>query len=626
MRSIFSCIIAAATLLAASLSSLAQSFEVRDGEFLRDGKPVQIIGGEMHYARIPHEYWRHRIRMAKSMGINTISTYVFWNAHEKERGKWDFSGDLDLASFIRICGEEGMMVLLRPGPYVCAEWDYGGLPWWLQNIPEMAVRQDNEPFLEATAAYLDRLYDEVGDLLCTRGGPIVMVQVENEFGSFYRKFNSVTKQGHRRYMNAIRDLIMEAGFDVPLYTVDGSLESMVEGGHVDGALCCVNGEWDMDKFRKAVDTWSPGGPYMAGEFYTGWLMHWDEQPGYVSAEKVVSGVKAYLDRGWSICLYMLHGGTNFGFTSGANYGKDKPLQPDITSYDYDAPISESGAATPKYYALRELISKYSGAPLPPKPDDVPLQILPRIKLDSRSDVLELLSWTDGYLCNTLPTFENLGQGYGYMLYSKDFPTGAKGILNVEGLRDYAVVYIDGKKAGELNRVTGDFSLPVDIPAGGTLSLLVENWGRINFDVKITENGKGIVSPPGIDGTPVTGSWTVRPLPMSAAPSRKDGWRFEKNSARSFTKGRPSVYRGTFRGGNCGDVFLDLTGCGKGIVFVNGHNLGRFWDVGPQNKLYLPGVWLREGRNEIVVFEQTGKSRLTGISSGEAPRYCMNPAK
>ena len=332
------------------------SFEIEGGHFLKDGKAVPIISGEMHYPRIPHQYWRHRLEMLKAMGLNTVATYVFWNLHETEPGKWDFEGDKDLRRYIKTAGELGLMVILRPGPYVCAEWEFGGYPWWLQNIPGMEIRRDNPEFLKCTKRYLDRLYEEVGDLLVTRGGPIIMVQAENEFGSYVAQRNDIPLEEHKRYNAAIRRQLADAGFDAPSFTSDGSW--LFEGGTTPGALPTANGESNIENLKRVVDQYHGGkGPYMVAEFYPGWLSHWAEPFPNVSASWVARQTEKYLQNDVSFNFYMVHGGTNFGFTSGANYDKDHGIQPDMTSYDYDAPISEAGWVTPKYDSIRNVIGK-----------------------------------------------------------------------------------------------------------------------------------------------------------------------------------------------------------------------------------------------------------------------------
>ncbi len=586
------------------------TFEITGGEFVRDGKPVRIVSGEMHYARIPHEYWRHRMQMLRAMGLNAVATYVFWNFHEPQPGVWDFSGDRNLAEYIRIAGEEGLMVILRPGPYICGEWEFGGYPWWLQNVDGLELRRDNEPFLRYTRAYLERLYAEVGDLQCTKGGPIVMVQAENEFGSYVAQRKDIPSEEHRAYNAKIVQQLKDVGFDVPMFTSDGSW--LFEGGAVEGALPTANGEGNIENLKKVVDEYHNGeGPYMVAEFYPGWLIHWNEPFPDVSASRIARQTEKYLQNDVSINYYMVHGGTNFGFTSGANYDKTRDIQPDITSYDYDAPITEAGWATPKFDSLRNVIARYVDYKILAIPAQIPIIEIPNIELTPVADALEMVRREPSVQSDRPLTFEELGQGHGYVLYSFHFRHPIGGTLEVPGLRDYATVYVDGEKVGELNRNTNTYSIEVDIPFNATLELLVENMGRINYGANIIHNTKGIVSPVTIGGNVVEGEWEMYRLPMSEVPAASSG-------KPENISGRPTIYSGVFNLDQVGDTFLDMSAWGKGIVFINGRNLGRYWHIGPQQTLYVPGVWLKKGENSIVIFEQLNDTPMTQVRALKTP--------
>lgn len=605
-----------------SISSFSQkkhTFEIKNGDFVYDGKPVRIISGEMHYPRIPHQYWRHRMQMLKAMGLNAVATYVFWNIHEPEPGKWDFTGDKNLAEYIKIAGEEGLMVILRPGPYVCAEWEFGGYPWWLQNVEGLELRRDNEQFLKYTQLYINRLYKEVGNLQITKGGPIVMVQAENEFGSYVSQRKDIPLEEHRRYNAKIVQQLKDAGFDVPSFTSDGSW--LFEGGAVPGALPTANGESNIENLKKAVDKYNGGqGPYMVAEFYPGWLAHWLEPHPQISATSIARQTEKYLQNNVSINYYMVHGGTNFGFTSGANYDKKHDIQPDLTSYDYDAPISEAGWVTPKYDSLRNVIKKYVNYSLPKAPATIPVIEIPSIKLDKIATIDGLNSKV---VENNKPmTFEQLNQGYGYVLYKKHFNQPISGTLKINGLRDYAIIYANDEKVGELNRYFNQDSIDVEIPFNSTLEILVENMGRINYGSEIVHNTKGIISPVVINGMEIEGDWQMYQIPMDEVP---DFEKMQKNSVFSNTEsaakrllGAPALYKGTFNLTETGDTFLDMEDWGKGIVFINGKNIGRYWHVGPQQTLYVPGVWLKKGQNEIVIFEQQHDKHHTEVRTTKIP--------
>ena len=444
------------------------SFEIKDGDFYLNGKATPIYSGEMHYSRIPHEYWRHRLQMMKGMGLNTVATYVFWNWHETEPGKWDFEGDKNLAEYIKIAGEEGMMVILRPGPYVCAEWEFGGYPWWLQNIEGMEIRRDNEQFLKHTKLYIERLFKEVGHLQCTNGGPIIMVQCENEFGSYVSQRKDIPLEEHRAYNAKIKQQLADAGFNVPLFTSDGSW--LFEGGSTPGALPTANGENNIENLKKVVNEYHDGkGPYMVAEFYPGWLSHWAEPFPQISASRIAKQTEEYIKNNVSFNFYMVHGGTNFAFTAGANYDKRRDIQPDLTSYDYDAPISEAGWVTAKYDSIRNVMKKYVKN-IPDAPAAIPVIEIPSIKLDKVADVLGYTSRIKPISNEEPLTFEQMNQGYGYVLYSRHFNQPISGTLAIPGLRDYAVIYIDGEKVGELNRNTQTYEIESEVPFKATLQI------------------------------------------------------------------------------------------------------------------------------------------------------------
>lgn len=587
------------------------TFAIADGQFLYDGKPTAIYSGEMHYERVPAPYWRHRLKMMKAMGLNAVATYVFWNFHEVAPGKWDWTTDEhNLRKFVQTAQEEDMLVILRPGPYCCAEWEYGGYPWWLQQQEGLVVRCYNQPFLDACRTYVNQLADQVRDLQITHGGPIVMVQAENEFGSYVSQRPDIPLEEHKRYSAAIRQTLIDAGFDIPMFTSDGSW--LFEGGAIEGALPTANGEDNVENLKKVVDAYHDGkGPYMVAEFYPGWLDHWNEPFVRVPAEHTIRQTQKYLDNGVNFNFYMVHGGTNFGFWAGANYNNETNIQPDITSYDYDAPISEAGWATEKYMGIRELMKKYVKYDVPEVPERIPVVKLPELYFDKTVDVLPLLEQQKPVTADEPLHFEDLGQGFGYVLYRRHFNQPISGVMRVPGIADFATVYVDGKKVGELNRVLDCDSLQIDIPFNSTLDILVENLGRINYGARIVENHKGITQPITIGGSRISGNWNMYGLPLSQMPA-------VDALPEGYKTGCPVYYRAKFTLDKVGDTFLDMEKWGKGIVFVNGHNLGRYWKVGPQQTLYLPGCWLKEGENEVVVFEQLNDHRKYSLSSVTEP--------
>jgi beta-galactosidase len=577
----------------------AHTFAIADGAFRLDGKPLQIISGEMHFARIPREYWRHRLRMAKAMGLNTVATYVFWNYHEMWPGVFDFhTGNRDLAAFLRIAQEEGLWVILRPGPYACAEWDFGGFPSYLLKTADLKVRSNDPRFLAAARGYVNALAHEIRPLLVTHGGPILMVQAENEYGSYGS--DSAYKEFHRK-------TLVDAGIDVPLFTSDG--DWLFAKGSIPGVLMTGNGETNYDTLVRRVNAFHGGqGPYMVAEFYPGWLIHWAENFPITPTKTFLGAYDSLLMRGASVNLYMFHGGTNFGFTSGANYTLAQPIQPSITSYDYDAPLSEAGWATPKYYALRETIRKHVSYAIPNVPDLLPVIAIPPITLTPTASLFDLIKTIKPRQAVQPLAMEEMDQVSGWVLYRHDVTTAVRGDLDVSGLRDYGVVIVNGKRVATLNRRDKLFTAHIDVPAGGRLEILVENLGRINYGGDIVNNRKGIISPVKLGGAELSG-WSMYQLPFDKPPVVR--------GSGAPTASIPTVFRGSFTLEHTGDTFLDMRGWDKGIVFVNGINLGRYWRVGPQQTLFLPGAWLKRGRNEIVVFE-TGVTTARTVAGVTVP--------
>ena len=595
--------VAASAQQTAPPSRAVHSFRIGSGAFLLDGKPLQIISGELHYARIPRQYWRHRLKMARAMGLNTIATYVFWNYHEVRPGVFDFhTGNRDLAEFIRIAQQEGLWVILRPGPYVCAEWDFGGFPSYLLKTPAVAVRGNDPRYLAAAARYIKAMANQVRPLLVTHGGPILMVQVENEYGSF---------GSDSSYKERTRKMLVDAGIDVPLFTADG--DWLIRKGGIPGVFAAANGEMSYDSLAKRVGDFNKGaGPYMVAELYPGWLTHWAEPFPVTPVDSFLPAYDSLLGHGVSVNLYMFHGGTNFGFTSGSNYTKAMPIEPSMTSYDYDAPLSEAGWPTPKYYALRSVIQKHVSYVIPDVPDSLPVIAVPSIDLTAVNDLAGMIGRIAPVNSRRPMSFEDLDQSSGYVLYRHRFDSAMNGLLEVDGLRDYAAVFVDGRRVATLDRRTRNFAAPIAVPAGGRLDILVENMGRINYGAALVGDRKGIVAPVTVGGIEIAG-WSMYRLPFDNAPDVAT-----RRSVSRSTAGTPTLYHGTFTLGKTGDTFLDMSGWSKGIVFVNGINLGRYWRAGPQQTLYLPGAWRRRGRNEIVVFDLNGVGNAPKISGLREP--------
>ncbi|HLV86585.1 MAG TPA: glycoside hydrolase family 35 protein [Candidatus Sulfotelmatobacter sp.] len=557
---------------------------VEGQHFVLDGEPLQIISGEIHYARIPREYWRDRLKKARAMGLNTVSTYVFWNVHEPKPGVFDFSGMHDVAAFIRMAQEEGLYVILRPGPYSCAEWDLGGYPPWLLANPDIVLRSGDEKFMRPAERWLKRLGEELAPLQITHGGPIIAVQVENEYGSF---------GNNKAYMQRILAAIRNAGLgDVLLYTADGGDE--LPAGTLPELQAVVNfGPGSAREEFAKLEKFRPGRPLMSGEYWDGWFDHWGAKHETTDAEQQAKEIDWILSQGYSINLYMVHGGTSFGFMSGANWDHET-YEPDVTSYDYDCAVSEPGGLTKKYFAFRDVIAKHRpGVKIPEPPTPLPVIEVPAFQLNEAAPL-----WSN--LPSPLQTekprnMEAFGQSYGYILYRTRLKTPAAGEMKIPEMRSYARVFVEGREVGTLDRRKKQDHLPIHAGANATLDILVEGTGRINFSIELRNERQGINGPVTVDGKELTG-WQVFPLPMDDLSSL----RF---SAASGKDAGPAFYRGTFNLKQSADTFLDTRGWGHGAVWVNGHAVGRYWNVGPQQTLYIPGPWLREGKNEVVVFAQ-----------------------
>jgi beta-galactosidase len=589
MKALFHAAVAALLALTVGGAQATPRFEIDGAQFRLDGRPFVIRSGEMHYPRIPRAAWRERMRMARAMGLNTVTTYAFWSQHEPEPGQWDFGGQNDLRAFVKTAAEEGLQVVLRPGPYVCAEVDFGGFPAWLLRTPGLRVRSPDPRYMAASARYFKRLAQEVGDLQSTRGGPILMLQLENEYGSFGRDHD---------YLRAVQAQLREAGFDAPLFTSDGGAERLFDGGTLPDVPAVVNfggGADDAKASIEALAQWRPQGPRMAGEYWAGWFDHWGEAHHRQGFEEAARTVDWMLARGISFNLYMFHGGTSFGWLAGANYSAKEPYQPDTTSYDYDAALDEAGRVTPKFLALREVIARHTAEALPAVPASPKPQALPPFALRPAGALLESL----GTLSHAQPArwvrpMEEFGQSYGYVLYRKRLNAAAKGELVIDEVRDQALVLADGRVIGRLDRRRGDKALAVDLPAGTQLDILVEAMGRIGFGARLVDEHKGITRAVRLDGEELL-DWTVHTLALDgAALSRLPASTSESQSG-------PGFWRGTLNVAQPVDTFLDTRGWGKGQVWVNGHHLGRFWSIGPQQTLYLPASWLRPGANEVLVF-------------------------
>lgn len=565
-------------------------FQIRD-QFYLDGAPFQIVSGSIHYFRVPPEYWDDRLKKLKAMGCNTVETYVPWNLHEPRPGEFCFEGGLDAAAFLRCARANGLYAIVRPSPYICAEWEFGGLPAWLLEGEDLPLRASKGPFLDHTAAYYRALFPHLTPLQIDNGGPVLLMQVENEFGAWGAE--------DRAYLTFLAELMRENGASVPLFTSDNLENDGLSRGSFSGALATINFGSGAAKKLEVLRPYAKGGPLMVSEFWVGWFDAWGDKvhhrTGYAG---IVRDLNHILDRG-SVNFYMFHGGTSFGWMNGANY-YDK-LTPDVTSYDYDAPLSEDGQPTEKYFAIQKTLETRRPGSTGPLPAPLPRAAYGTLPTGQRVGLFQSLERLSAAAPRQIPvSMERLGQAYGYTLYRTALPAACRGgALSFTHAADRVQAFWNERPA--LTLYDRELSAPAQLTldcAGGTLDLLAENLGRVNYGPNMNGQRKGIDGPVLLDGRPVEG-WDCYPLPLDDLS--------ELDFSLGWTAGAPAFYRFTVDVDAPADTFLDLSGWGKGAAFVNGRALGRFWDKGPQRRLYLPAPWLKRGENELILFETEGRA-------------------
>lgn len=592
-------------LLISALASFAQNhtFSISGENFMLDGKPFLIRSGEMHYPRVPREYWRDRFRKAKALGLNTITTYVFWNLHEKQPGKFDFTGNLDIAEYAKIAKEEGLFLIVRPGPYICTEWDFGGIPSWLLKEKDMVVRSKDKRFLAANEVYMKEVAKQLIPYQISNGGNIIMVQVENEYGSF---------GDDHEYMNAVKESIVKAGFTVPLFTSDGPGEKLLNGGTLPNVTSVINfgsGD-DPAKQFESFAKFRTGVPKMVGEYWVGWFDHWGEKHHTVKPEVVAKGVDYYLKNNISFNLYMFHGGWSFGYMAGANYSRNSPYEPDISDYDYDSPLDAAGRPTPKYYAIRDVIQKYlPNEKLPNVVENTRFIEIPSFELKETASIFDAVKLTKSVSSENPLPMESLSQNHGFILYRKKLDSDINGKLEFKEQRDYSHIFVNQKFVGKLDRRLKEQSLQINAKKGDLLEILVENMGRINFGKDFIYDRKGITEKVSFNGQDLK-NWEIFSLPFDDLSKLKLSSKSADNSV---------FFRGSFNLNEVGDTFLDMRSWGKGHVWVNGHHLGRYWQIGPQQSLYVPAGWLKKGKNSIIVLDLENKGNHS-IKSGKEILY------
>ena len=570
---------------------MKRTFEIKDNFYL-DGKPFRIISGAIHYFRVVPEYWRDRLEKLKAMGANTVETYIPWNMHEPKKGEFHFEGMLDIRKFVETAQELGLYVILRPSPYICAEWEFGGLPGWLLKEDGMRLRGCYEPFLKHIRDYYDVLFPIITPLQIDQGGPVILMQVENEYGYY---------GDDTAYLETMRGYMAERGVTVPLVTSDGSMDESLSCGHLPGALPTGNfGSRTKERFE-VLQKYTDGGPLMCTEFWVGWFDHWGNG-GHMKGnlEESVRDLDDMLELG-HVNIYMFEGGTNFGFMNGSNYYDE--LTPDVTSYDYDAVLSEDGQITEKYRRYQAVVAKHAPLPEVKLSTEIKRKAYGKLTCQEKVGLFESLSDLSAPVKNTFPVcMEKLDQNYGYILYR----TSLEREQNVEKLRlwganDRANIFVEGKPAAVLydRELLNEIEVKTEFESRpARMDILMENMGRVNFGPRMESQRKGIEGCVQVNGH-MHYNWEMYPLPLDNLG--------KLDFTKGYEEGLPAFYRFTFEAEECCDTWLDFAGWGKGCAFINGFNLGRYWEIGPQKRLYIPGPLLKKGANEITLFETDGKA-------------------
>jgi len=600
------------------------TFTTGNKTFLLNGKPFVVKAAEVHYPRIPRPYWEHRIKMCKALGMNTVCIYVFWNIHEQKEGQFDFTGNNDVAEFCRIAQKNGMYVIVRPGPYVCAEWEMGGLPWWLLKKKDIRLRERDPYFMERVKIFEEKVGEQLAPLTIQNGGPIIMVQVENEYGSYGED---------KPYVSEIRDCLRSIyGKELSLFQCDWS--SNFEKNGLDDLTWTMNFGTgaNIDQQFRRLGQLRPNAPKMCSEFWSGWFDKWGARHETRPAKDMVEGMDEMLSKGISFSLYMTHGGTSFGHWAGAN---SPGFAPDVTSYDYDAPINEYGHTTPKFWELRKMMEKYNDGKKMPAVPKAPMSIItvPKFELTEFAPFIAAMTKP---VNGTPKTFEEMDMGWGTMMYSTRLPEITSQSVLTGEFHDFAQVFIDKKYIGKIDRVKNEKSLTIPaVKEGAELVIIVEGMGRINFgraikdfkgivgDVTLTTEKNDIemvLTPKNWMNVAIPDDYktAAKALDMVKGVNDQVAAGKAKGSvpALAFTQGyegskklgdimKPGYHRGYFNLKKVGDTFLNFETWGKGQVYVNGHAMGRIWSIGPQQTLYVPGCWLKKGKNEIIVLDVVG---------------------
>ena len=565
------------------------TFSISGSDFMFDGKPIRIVSGAIHYFRVVPEYWEDRLLKLKACGFNTVETYIPWNLHEPQPGQFCFNGLADMEKFIHIAAGLDLFVIVRPSPYICAEWEFGGLPAWLLADSDMQLRCSYKPYLEKVDAYFDELLPRLEPFLCTKGGPIIAMQIENEYGSY---------GNDRKYLDYLKEGMRQRGIDVLLFTSDGPTDALLQGGSVPGVLATVNfGSRPDSSFAKLLD-YQQDYPLMCMEYWNGWFDHWGKQHHTRDAADVAAVFEEMLQANASVNFYLFHGGTNFGFYNGANAQLRDHYEPTTTSYDYDALLDETGRPTDKFYAVREVLSSYMELGELKLPEPAPRRAYGRVNMTGQADLFGHLDALSTAISSPTPLpMEKLGQSFGFIVYTTCI-SGPRPMeqLHLQEVRDRALIYLNGQFIGVIERSGVEQTVSFEVPAGGAeLRIVVENMGRINYGPYLKDR-KGITEGVRL-GFQFLFEWQIHPLPFEdLSPLTFDAVSVQKH---------PAFYKADLYVDRPEDTFIHMGGWTKGVVFLNGFNLGRYWEKGPQQTLYVPAPLLRHGNNDIVVFELHG---------------------
>lgn len=565
------------------------SFEIKKDSFYLNDKPFRIIAGAIHYFRVPREYWKDRLIKLKACGFNTVETYIAWNMHEMKEGIFDYSDMLDVEEFLSVAQEIGLYAIVRPGPYICSEWDFGGLPWWLLKNDSMHLRCMDSDYLQATDRFFDDLIPRIAKHQISNGGNVLLVQVENEYGSY---------GDDSEYIRHLAKGLKDRGINVPLFTSDGTCYQMLTGGTVSKIHKTANfGSRAKEQFEN-LRQYQPDGPLMCTEYWNGWFDHWGENHHKRTPKEAADNLDEILSLGASVSAYMFHGGTNFGYMNGAN--EYDCYEPTVSSYDDDAPVNESGELTEKYYLFREVISKYSPIPDIELPAPIKKKNYGKFKftesalvfdnLDNLSEEIELI--------NPVP-MEKLNQGYGYILY-KSFVRGPREEQEVrlQDVHDRGYIYKDRKLLGIQYRNDKENKVRTSFDANGNeLAVIVENMGRVNYGAHLKDS-KGITYGIGL-GNNFIFHWQAYTLPFDNIDRAKFKGQVDKFN------GEPMILKSVIDIDECHDTFIKLPGFKKGIIILNGKVISRYWEIGPQKSAYIPAPFMKKGKNEIAIVEFEG---------------------